>query len=291
MKGNRITKKELAEMVSMLTPGKGIETKFYNPGGTVMVTFACLKSEYGQTIRKFSIGKKARIFYDCTDFEKAWYMITVDYKLQPPKELMHIKVSKRMVEKILGVDRLMRSYNNDCRRSVNEGRMQAESLNRRRIQDYTERKDVFCHGIGLRYVKLFLNRIIKDGDNVAKMYRLALEIEGVNLEAKKALMKYHSDYYNYDKKEEMLRELIFLCRGQNVNYGVQHSVAPAATHVIYFDLPECDQISFHTNLEEAESLPVYNGEWDGQKCSTMGKLESAIWTRYENRLREKFDIV
>lgn len=269
MRKDRITKKELAEKVSMLTPDKGIEAKFYNTSGTVVVTFACLKDVDGHNIRKYSVGRKFRNIHDCTDFETAWHTLTVDYKFQPPKELTQITVPKRMVESILYLEKYMRSYNYNSECSVNEGRLQAESLNRKRIQDYNERKDEFCHSVGLRRIKLFLNKLVKDGDYVAKMYRIALEIEGVNLAAKKALMKYHSDYYNYDKKEEMLRELICLCRMQDVDYGIQPSTVPAATHVIYFDLPDCKQISFHTNLEEADHLPIYNGEWDGLKCSTM----------------------
>lgn len=187
---------------------------------------------------------------------------------------------------------IMSKDNYECfdYRPVNEGRLKAEQQNRERIKDYNERKDTFCHGIGQRRVKLFLNKLVKEGDAVAKMYRIALEIEGVNLAAKKALMKYHSDYHSYDRKEAMLRELMEVCRAEGVTYGQQRSTAPAATHVIYFDLPGCEQISFHTNIHEAASLPAYSGQWDGKRCSTMGKLEAAIWTRYEQALREKYKI-
>lgn len=160
----------------------------------------------------------------------------------------------------------------------------------RRIEDYELRKDTFCHGIGQRRVKLFLNRLTKAGDAVARMYRTALEIECVNLAAKKTLKKYHSDYHAYEKKEEMLRELMEVCKEQGAHYGQQRSTAPAATHVIYFELPGCEQISFHTNMHEAALLPAYDGEWDGKKCSTMMKLEVAIWTRYKQELREKYGI-
>ncbi len=301
MKRNRITKKELAEMVSMLTPGKGVEGKFHNTQGAVVVTFECQKGKDGQISTTFRIGRKSADRFQFTDPNEAWRTLTEKHGLQPPKMLILIELPQRNTMRETRITDWKRyqnfiqtrstdnyGYIND--RPVNLGRQIAEHENMQRVRDYAERKDVFCHSVGLRRIKLFLNKLVKDGDYVAKMYRIALEIEGVNLAAKKALMKYHSDYYNYDKKEEMLRELIYLCQGQNVNYGIQHSAVPAATHVIYFDLPECEQISFHTNLQEADSLPVYNGEWDGQKCSTMAKLESAIWTKYENRLREKYDI-
>ncbi|MBR6492199.1 MAG: hypothetical protein IKT02_07735 [Bacteroidales bacterium] len=302
MKKNRISKNYFVNLVSKLSIGKGVEGKFYNTGGVVVVTFECQKGKNGQISKTFRVGRKSTVRFSFANPNEAWRTLTEKHGLQPPKTLIQIELPqrntmretritdrKRYLNLIQAVSTGNYGYIND--RPVDLGRQIAEHENMQRVQDYAEHKDVFCHGIGLRYVKLFLNRIIKDGDNVAKMYRLALEIEGVNIAAKKALMKYHSDYYNYDKKEEMLRELICLCQGQNVNYGVQHSTVPAATHVIYFDLPECEQISFHTNLEEADSHPVYNGEWDGRKCSTMGKLESAIWARYENQLREKYNVI
>ena len=160
----------------------------------------------------------------------------------------------------------------------------------RRVEDYEQRKDTFCHGIGQRKVKLFLNACIKAGDEVARMYRLALEAEGVNLNAKKALKKYHSDYHAYDKKEECLRQLSDMCKRMSVVFGVHVSTAPAARYVVYYELPGCEQVSFHTNEPEAVNWPHYDGAWDGKKCSTLGKLESAIWQRYENELKAKYNV-
>lgn len=173
---------------------------------------------------------------------------------------------------------------------MEKGRLQAERDNRHRIEDYEQRKDTFCHGIGQRKVKLFLNACIKAGDEVAQMYRLALEAEGVNLNAKKALKKYHSDYHAYDKKEECLRQLSDMCKRMSVVFGVQVSTAPAARYVVYYELPGCEQVSFHTNEPEAVNWPHYDGAWDGKKCSTLGKLESAIWQRYENELKAKYNV-
>lgn len=171
---------------------------------------------------------------------------------------------------------------------MEEGRLQAERDNRHRIEDYEQRKDTFCHGIGQRRVKLFLNACIKAGDEVAQMYRLALEAEGVNLNAKKALKKYHSDYHAYDKKEECLRQLSDMCKRMSVVFGIQASTAPAARYVVYYELPGCEQVSFHTNEPQAAGWPKYDGAWDGKKCSTLGKLENAIWQRYENELTKKY---
>ena len=38
----------------------------------------------------------------------------------------------------------------------------------------------------------------------------------------------------------------------------------------------------------SDPLIGYDGAWDGKKCSTLGKLESAIWARYENELKAKY---
>ncbi len=158
----------------------------------------------------------------------------------------------------------------------------------RRVEDYEQRKETFCHGIGQRRVKLFLNACIKAGDEVAQMYRLALEAEGVNLNAKKALKKYHSDYHAYDKKDACLRQLSAMCQRMSVAFGIQTSTAPAARYVVYYELPGCEQVSFHTNEPEAAGWPKYDGAWDGKKCSTLGKLENAIWQRYESELTKKY---
>ena len=171
---------------------------------------------------------------------------------------------------------------------VNAAKEKAYRDAERRVEDYEQRKDTFCHGIGQRRVKLFLNACIKAGDEVAQMYRLALEAEGVNLNAKKALKKYHSDYHAYDKKEECLRQLSDMCKRMSVVFGIQASTAPAARYVVYYELPGCEQVSFHTNEPEAAGWPKYDGAWDGKKCSTLGKLENAIWQRYESELTKKY---
>ncbi len=44
-------------------------------------------------------------------------------------------------------------------------------------------------------------------------------------------MKYHSDYYIYNKKEELLHKLIDVCLVHDMNYVVQHSTALHACHI------------------------------------------------------------
>lgn len=195
--------------------------------------------------------------------------------------------SERIDKALLRQEREWERYVSGYRSPAKE---QAYRDAERRVEDYEQRKDTFCHGIGQRKVKLFLNACIKAGDKVAQMYRLALEAEGVNLNAKKALKKYHSDYHAYDKKEECLRQLSDMCKRMSVVFGVQVSTAPAARYVVYYELPGCEQVSFHTNEPEAVNWPHYDGAWDGKKCSTLGKLENAIWQRYENELKAKYNV-
>ncbi len=59
MRKRRLTKEDIEPQVSALTPGKGIEAKFYNTHGTVVVTFACSKGEDGLITRTFTIGRKS----------------------------------------------------------------------------------------------------------------------------------------------------------------------------------------------------------------------------------------
>lgn len=193
--------------------------------------------------------------------------------------------SERIDKAIMRQEREWERYISGYRSPAKE---QAYRDAERRVEDYEQRKDTFCHGIGQRRVKLFLNACIKAGDEVAQMFRLALEAEGVNLNAKKALKKYHSDYHAYDKKEECLRQLSDMCKRMSVVYGIQASTAPAARYVVYYELPGCEQVSFHTNEPQAAGWPKYDGAWDGKKCSTLGKLENAIWQRYESELTKKY---
>ncbi len=290
----RICKNDLSVMMSKMSVGKRIEGKFYNKVGVTVVTFECQKEKDGTTSKTFRIGRHSPERFPFEDSDEAWQTLTEKHGLLPPKKLILIELPHRNITRQTRITNMKRCQNltqtlPDNHKyifdyPVNLGRQMAENENKQRVQDYIQRKVEFCNGIGLRRVKLFLNKQIKKGDNVAKMYRLALEIECVNLAAKEYLMKYHSDYYNYNRKEGLLRDLLDVCRDHGVNYGVQDSTVPAATHVIYFDLPECEQISFHTNLHEAESLPFYQGVWDGLKCSTLRKLETAILTKYKNEM-------
>lgn len=294
-----ITREELESSLINLSPGEGIEAKFYKDGGTVVVTFEKSNEPDGKPAIKYRIGRLSHRRFNYTDIDSAWIVLTVENHLLPPKELLSftlpINMSKKhtvrhtcdnVKRKQLGNER--KCYYNT--RNPFNGKEIAYQEAELRIADYNKRKERFCHGIGLRKVKLFLNARIKEGDEYAQLYRYALEAEGENLKAKEALHKYHSDYHAYEKKEYILCNLSNMCIRLSVPFGIQISNVPAARYVVYYELPNCEQISFHTNVDTAEQWPYYQGVWDGKKCSTLEKLEVAIWGRYGVWLKEKYGV-
>jgi hypothetical protein len=127
-------------------------------------------------------------------------------------------------------------------------------------------------GVGTRKAKLKLNRLATL-DPVARALRLALQAEDESASAK----RYHGKWRqkHYDRKQKVLMELVECCREQGWTFGVQPTrVFPS--HVVYFDIPECQQISFHLSLPADHGLPMYGASWDGQENSTLAKLSDAV---------------
>ena len=144
------------------------------------------------------------------------------------------------------------------------------------------KRNNFCN-LGTRRIKLFLNKLIEQGDKVAEMYRLALETEDENIKAKEN--RYYADKH-YNKKRELINSLINLCKENDVIYGIQDSDVKDTNCIIYFDLPDCDQISFHNSFENMEDIPKYKNEWDGIPCSTLPKIEQAILKHYPEKIKD-----
>ena len=181
---------------------------------------------------------------------------------------------------------------NDWRQAVEDARdsrraqREAEAKNEQLIEIMAEKRNTMC-GIGTRLVKVRLNKRVKDGDKVANLYRMALEIEDLNVRAKKrANTKYEE--YAYTKKATAIKELLSTCadyikEGIDITYGKQEVDNPRTNYVVYFEFPNMEQISFHTNLtaQEATSIPDYDKEWDGKVNSTVYKLEAAINKSYD----------
>ena len=152
--------------------------------------------------------------------------------------------------------------------------------------------------IGQKKVKLFLNSLVKKGDAVAKMYRLILEAENHNINAKKyrntISFSYKDEYY--EKKREVIEELIKEILEYNktseekIVFGTQKSDVSETSLIIYFELPDCEQISFHTDISRGlvSSVPKYKKSWDGKVNTTLPKIERAVNKRYSSELYAKY---
>ena len=68
-------------------------------------------------------------------------------------------------------------------------------------------------------------------------------------------------------------------------YGIQdcYDCGFNVSHIIYFELPDGSQISFHNYFysNEVKKLPKYFKDWDGIKYSTFDKLEKFIKENYD----------
>lgn len=130
----------------------------------------------------------------------------------------------------------------------------------------------FCRK-GTRQIKLDLNKLVKKGDPEAKALRLALEAQDKSIAAKMSVPFYREKVYRV--KQRLVSELFETCIANGYTCGLQPSNVPSTTHVAYFELPGCEQISFHFSPEGKE-YPEYNKKWDGKENSTLDKLEEAI---------------
>lgn len=145
----------------------------------------------------------------------------------------------------------------------------------------------FC-GVGTRKVKLLLNKLAKAGDNKAKLFRTALELQDANITAKIYFGEWREHYYQ--RKEELIQELVDICKTiPEVKYGYKNEVGPCTKQIIYFDLPGCGQLSYHCNLtiSQREDIPQYTGIWDGEEDTAMLKLQEAIMLHYGKDIEKK----
>ena len=154
------------------------------------------------------------------------------------------------------------------------------------VNQLAKKRQHMC-GVGTRKLKLFLNKLIKEGDTVAEIFRTALEIEDENIVAKQN--RYYADKH-YAKKEELIGKLVDLCLKENVLFGIQNVDGRETNHIMYFELPHCQQISFHCTLDQntIEKCPLYEKEWDKQVNTTLPKLERAINEIYGETIKERY---
>jgi hypothetical protein len=141
-----------------------------------------------------------------------------------------------------------------------------------RIEELHLLRKEFCT-IGTNKIKRRLNKIAND-NYIAKLFRIALEIEDKNIQAKEATGLYSDKIYN--DKYKLIIELVNEFKKYNLTFGKQDSDLRNISYIIYFELPNCEQISFHTNLNNPEIIPNYLKEWDNKKNATLKKLEQGI---------------
>lgn len=150
-----------------------------------------------------------------------------------------------------------------------------------------EKRYDYC-GLDTRNVKLMLNKLMKT-DPVAEVYRYVLEAEDYSIKAKDSWGKYKDK--NYELKSDFIMKAIQVCRQHKFSFGIECATAPNTNvnTIVYFDLPGCEQISFHTFIEtkKRKSMPKYRKEWDGLINSTLDKLERAISNRYPKEIEAK----
>lgn len=170
--------------------------------------------------------------------------------------------------------------------STNLNHYESLEKNRRLADNLADSRTSFC-GIGTRKTKIRLNKLAAADVPMAKILRTALEIEDINITAKKSSYFYSQKIYR--KKETMLAELAELCRQSDVTFGIQRTNNHSTSFILYFEIPDAGQISFHTNAIKGD-WPVYQGTWDGRRNSTLGKIEKAVlqmFRRYNVELKNE----
>lgn len=163
------------------------------------------------------------------------------------------------------------------REYINNKKEKAHHKNIELIEILKNKRKNFCV-VGTNKIKRRLNKLAET-DYIAKCYRLAIEIEDKNIQAKDN--PYYSDKI-YKEKYKYILELITIFKEHCLVYGKQISDVSKMSHIIYFEIPNCEQISFHTNLENEYNIPTYDKEWDGQINSTLNKLEKGILKTFNN---------
>jgi len=144
-----------------------------------------------------------------------------------------------------------------------------ENKNLQLIEDLKESRKLFA-GIGTNKAKRRLNKLAKNNP-IAKAVRLAIEIEDKSISAKNSYGDYKEKIYN--QKYNYIIKLCELFEQQKWIYGIQNSDIKMISHVIYFEIPDREQISWHITLKEFSKFPIYKKDWDNKKNSTIKKLE------------------
>lgn len=172
------------------------------------------------------------------------------------------------------------------------------------LRDYTEKieylkshQDAFIGAHTTRSIIRFLKRRSNSGEPFAMMYALALTAEVSNIKAKKFELegKDNKKTAQYRIKHECLRQLCEEIRSWNIlhedelilyGYGVDYNIG---LPVLYFNLPDTEQISFHDNIRHDMQVPRYPLDWDGYENTTLPKLRQGIINHYYMHISKFFD--
>jgi hypothetical protein len=149
-------------------------------------------------------------------------------------------------------------------------KQEAEYKNTLLVNNLEHKREHFCN-IGTRKTKLLLNKLIKKGNLKAEILRILLELEDVNICAKKYFGKYKQTYY--DKKSMILNDIVKLFKENNLTIGYHNADDYSCSYIVFVEY-EGIQMSWHCNKHFG--LNKYEKEWDGLKNSTLAKLERLI---------------
>ena len=156
------------------------------------------------------------------------------------------------------------------------------SLKNDRLVDQLEKYRTKFAGIGTNKAKRRLNKLAKE-DPIAKAVRIAIEIEDKSIQGKKYVGKYKD--IAYTEKSNLILQLAKLFQENNWVFGKQLADEDfVVNYVVYFEIPGCEQISFHIYLDNKNKtlFPDYKTKWDGKTNSTLPKLEKMYKTLLED---------
>jgi len=171
---------------------------------------------------------------------------------------------------------VIKNYYNNYYDTKSKSHTKAIRKNENLIDNLAVARDNFL-GIGTNKIKRRLNKLA-EYDDVAKIVRIALEIEDKNICAKKYFGEYRDKIYN--QKSDLIYDLIDLFDKNNFVYGIHDYESLETHHIIFFEIPNCEQISGHSTFDVV--LPKYGKEWDGKINSTLNKLADKIKKDYNN---------
>ena len=136
-------------------------------------------------------------------------------------------------------------------------------------------------GIGTRKMKIRLNKIAVQNIE-AKIARMVLEIEDVSTQAKNSSWKYKEK--KYFQKQELIEELVEIYKQTDYDYGIQYEENYNTNAILYFELPNGSQVSFHTNWDEEIHVKKYEKKWDGLVNSTFKKVITFVEEKFINEI-------